>query len=234
MQPTTSLNPQPRTLESTQTFRIGRTIGVLMLLQLIAALTLPFILTKSLNAGSPAFLKAVMADAFQVRAAVLLSFAGSALTVSLGLVAYRIFQQYDRTIALLFVMVCGISCVLDLMHASSVMSVLWTSERVAASGVVSEAPDASFAVYSARRSSHIIQLLGISTWMFVFYSSLLRFKLVPRALAFLGVLGVLSQFTGVTLMMLLGHRIIGEMAMPLLPIEIAVGVWLLVKGIKTT
>jgi hypothetical protein len=231
---TMSFNAEVANAESTtHAFRVGRTMGVLLLLQLVAALTLPFILTKSLNAGSPAFLKAVLEDAFQVRAAVLLSFIGSALTLSLGLIAFRIFQQYNLTIALLFVSVCGISCVLDLMHASSIMSVLWMSERVASSEIVSEAYAAADAIYSARRSTHIIQLVGIGSWMFVFYSSIFRFKLIPRVLAFLGVLGVLSQFIGVTLMMLLGYPVIGEMAMPLLPIEIAVGGWLIVKGFKT-
>src|SRR5688572_7171282 len=100
MQPTSSLNSELTHAQSTKTFRIGRTIGLLLLLQLVAGLTLPFILTKSLNAGSPAFLKAVTEDAFQVRAAVLLSFVGSALTVSLGLTTHRILKQYHRTVAL--------------------------------------------------------------------------------------------------------------------------------------
>ena len=34
-------------------------------------------------------------------------------------------------------------------------------------------------------------------------------------------------------MMLLGHSAIGQMAMPLLPIQIAIAVWLIVKGFST-
>ncbi len=76
----------------------------------------------------------------------------------------------------------------------------------------------------------MMQLLAIGAWMFVFYISLFRFKLIPRVLAVIGVIGVTLQFIGVTLMMLLGYRSIGEMAMPLLPIQITVAVWLIVKG----
>ena len=68
--------------------------------------------------------------------------------------------------------------------------------------------------------------------MFVFYISLLRFKLIPRALAVLGLIGVTSQFSGVTVMMFLGYPLISEMAMPLLPIQITVAVWLIIKGFK--
>jgi hypothetical protein len=51
-------------------------------------------------------------------------------------------------------------------------------------------------------------------------------------LATLGLIGIALQFTGVTLMMFLGSRVIGEMAMPMLPIQIAVAVWLMVKGFE--
>ena len=85
-------------------------------------------------------------------------------------------------------------------------------------------------VASVRRSAHSTQLLAISAWMFVFYISLLRFKLVPSLLAVIGIIGITLQFIGVTLMMFLGYPAIGELAMPLLPIQITVAVWLIVKG----
>jgi hypothetical protein len=86
------------------------------------------------------------------------------------------------------------------------------------------------AVASSRRWAHAVQLVAIGAWIFVFYSSLLRFALIPRALAAIGLIGIVSQFIGVTLMMFLGNSPIGEMAMPLLPIQIAVAVWLIIKG----
>jgi hypothetical protein len=87
-------------------------------------------------------------------------------------------------------------------------------------------------VASARRSAHATQLLAIGAWMFVFYSTLFRFKLVPRILAGIGFVGISLQFIGVTLMMFLGNRLLSELAMPLLPIQIIVAVWLIVKGFR--
>lgn len=210
----------------------GRLVGILLLLQLGAALTLPFILTAPITVGSPAFLTVSAEHSFQIRSAVLLSFAGSALTVYLGIAAFRVFRSYSLSAAILFLVVCAVSCTLDLMHAGTIMSMLSISNAYMAD----TAPDAAYyevlgaAVASARRSTHIVQLLAIGAWLFVFYISLLRFKLVPRALAILGVIGVLLQFTGVTLMMLLGSPLVSEMAMPLLPIQVTVAIWLMIKG----
>ena len=214
------------------TFIIGRRVGILLLLQLIAALTLPFILSKPITLGSPAFLTAAAKHSFQIRSAVLLSFAGSALTVYLGITMFQVFRIYNKSVALLFLVVCAVSCTLDLVQAGTIMSMLSISNEFVASGATDSGLYQVIGAMaaSARRSAHITQLLAIGAWMFVFYISLFRFKLIPRVLTAIGVIGVTLQFTGVTLMMLLGYRLIGQMAMPLLPIQITVAVWLIIKG----
>lgn len=213
---------------------IGRTVGILLLLQLIAALTLPFILSKPITLGSPAYLTAAAAHSFQIRSAVLLSFAGSALTVYLGITMFHIFRLYSRSVAILFLVVCAVSCTLDMVHAGTIMSMLSISNEFVNSGALNSEVYRIIgaAVASARRSAHMTQLLVIGAWLFVFYISLFRFNLIPRVLAAIGIIGVALQFTGVTLMMVLGCRIIGQMAMPLLPIQITVALWLIIKGFK--
>lgn len=213
-------------------FSIGRTVGILLLLQLAAALTLPFILSKPITTGSPAFLTAVAEHSAQIRFSVLLSFVGSGLTVYLGVAAFQVFRLYSKSAALLFLVVCAISCTLDLVQAGTIMSMLSISNNFIASGAADSElyKIVGASVASARRSAHSTQLLAIGAWMFVFYASMFRFKLIPRVLAILGLTGVILQFIGVTLMMFLGYRAIGEMAMPLLPIQIAVGLWLIIKG----
>ncbi|WP_165958011.1 DUF4386 family protein [Segetibacter sp. 3557_3] len=212
----------------------GRKLGIILILQLLTALTLPFILAKPITVGAPAYLTAVAAHTWQVRAAVLLSFVGSALTVYLGITAFQVFWLHSKQVAVLFIVTCTISCTLDIVHAGTILSMLAISKSFAVSGgpindlyqVVAEA------IFYARRSAHATQLLAIGGWMFVFYIALLRFKLIPIALGGLGILGVSLQFIGVTMMMLLGYRAIGEMAMPLLPIHLSTAVWLIAKGLK--
>jgi Domain of unknown function (DUF4386) len=237
MQSYNLLNEEEKSVEPSllPAFAIGRTVGILLLLQLAAALTLPFILSKPITFGSPAFLTAVTEHSFQIRSAVLLSFVGSALTVYLGITAFQVLRLYSKSAALLFVVVCAVSCTLDVVQAGTIMSMLSISNEFVTS---SDATDSHLyqmvgaAVASTRRSAHYTQLLAIGAWLFVFYISLFRFKLVPRVLAFFGIIGVALQFVGVTLMMFLGYRSIGEMAMPLLPIQITVAVWLIIKGFK--
>lgn len=217
---------------SQHAFTIGRTVGILLLLQLVSALTLPFILSKPITFGTPAFLTAVTAHSFQIRSAVLLSFVGSALTVYLGITAFQIFRLCSKSVALLFLVVCAVSCTLDVVQAGTILSMLSISKQFVASGATDSGQYqvVGAAVAAARRSAHVTQLLAIGAWMFVFYITLFRFKLISRVLAAIGIIGVALQFTGVTLMMLLGYRSIGEMAMPLLPIQITVAVWLIIKG----
>lgn len=211
---------------------VGRTIGILLLFQLAAGLTMPFILLRPLIAGSPGFLTAAAESSFQIRAAVFISFIGAALTVSIGITMFPIFRRYGNAMALFFLAVCVVSCALDAVQNATVMSMLSLSQQYVNSGATDFGlyQVVGAAVASARRWAHAVQLVAIGAWIFVFYSSLLRFALIPRSLAAVGLIGIVSQFIGVTLMMFLGNSPIGEMAMPLLPIQIAVAVWLIIKG----
>ena len=213
---------------------VGRAVGILLLLQLAAGLMVPFILLGPLVIGSPGFLTTGAENALQIRLAVFISFVGAALTVGLGITALPVFRQYGNATALWFLVVCVISCTLDLVHGGTVMSMLSLSQQYVNEGAANSElyQVVGAAVASARRWAHAMQLVAIGAWIFVFYSSLLRFRLIPRALAALGLIGIVMQFIGVTLMMLLGNSVIGQMAMPLLPIQIAVAVWLIVKGFR--
>ena len=212
----------------------GRIVGVLLLLQLAAGLTVPFILLRPLTAGSPGFLTAAAENSFQIRSAVFLAFAGAALTVSLGITALPVLRRYSNATAIAFLVACAVSLTLDVVHNASVMSMLSLSEQYVSGGVADAGVYAvvGAAVASARRWAHYTQLAAIGAWIFLFYSSLFRFNLIPRPLAALGVVGIVLQFIGVTLFMFLGYSTVGAMAMPLLPIQIAVGVWLIVKGFR--
>jgi hypothetical protein len=215
---------------------VGRPIGFLLLLQLVAGLMLPFILIIPLT-GSPGFLTAGAEHSFQIRAGVLIAFVGSALTVGIGITAFPVLRWYSAATGLCFLAACIISCVLDVVHNATVMSMLSLSQQYVTDGAAADQGIYKLvgtAVASARRWAHYTQLAAIGGWIFVFYSSLLRFNLIPRPLAALGLIGIALQFTGVTLSAFLGYGMIGEMAMPLLPIQITVAVWLIVRRFNLT
>jgi hypothetical protein len=210
----------------------GRRIGILLLLQLAAGLTVPFVLMRPLMTGSPGFLTTAAEQALQLRSAVLLAFVGGALTVSLGITALPVIRRYSSAMALGFLAVCVISCTLDAVHNATVMSMLSLSREYVSGGDADPGlyQAVGVAVASARRWAHYTQLVAVGGWIFVFYGSLLRFALIPRPLALLGLIGIVLQFIGVTLPMFLGYSIVSEMAMPMGPIHLAVAIWLMVKG----
>ena len=58
-----------------------------------------------------------------------------------------------------------------------------------------------------RKWVHFTELLVIDCWIFLLYSVLFRFALVPRALAAFGLLTVMLHFTGIPLPGFLGYRV---------------------------
>lgn len=213
----------------------GRTIGVLLLLQMICGLIVPFVLWHPLIVGSPGFLTATAASSFRIRVGVFLSFIGAALTVAIAITAWPIIRQYSESIALWLLVVCAISCTLDAMQNATVMSMLSVSQEYAKATTSDASLITGLAtvVATTRRWVHYTQLLGFGAWIFLFYFSLLRFHLVPRALAIFGLIGILLQFTGVTLLGFLGYTSMVQLAMPLAPIHVVNGLWLIARGFNS-
>ncbi len=214
--------------------RVGRTGGIILLVQMVSALIVPFVLMDALAKGYPAYLETASASGIRIRAGIIVAFFGLGLTLTFGVWLYPVLRPYSKRAALWFLAVCAISAGLDVVHNGTAISMLSVSERFAAAAGEDTPLYNSWAaaVGSIRRSAHIIQLFAIGAWMASFYILLWRFRLVPRVLSTLGILGVASQFTGVTAMMFLGYSPIGYMAMPLAPIHAATAIWLIVRGFR--
>jgi hypothetical protein len=212
--------------------REGRFVGILLLLQLAAALIVPFVLMTPLVKGYPAFLETAAASSAQIRSGITLSFVGAGLTLALAVWTYPVLSLYSKRAGLWLFAVFLVSAALDAVHAASVASMQAAGERIvdAVGTDITIYHSWAAAAASMRRSAHIAQLVAIAAWMGSFYISALRFRLVPRPLAALGIAGVASQFTGVTVMMILGYPILGYLAFPIAPVHVATAVWLIMKG----
>jgi hypothetical protein len=213
----------------------GRLAGILLILQLAAGLMLPFILIKPMTSDVQGFLTSAAGNVPQIRVAVLVAFLGSALTVAIAITAWPVLRRRSERAALWFLAACVTSLVMDSVHNAAVMSILSLRSKYGAAGMVEAGlPAMGAAVASVRYWAHYTQLLFIGAWISTFYFLMLRFALIPRVLAGLGLLGIALQFTGVTLPAFLGYRSIVAMAMPLAPIHVAVSAWLIWKGFKET
>jgi hypothetical protein len=203
-----------------------------MLLHLATGLIIPFALVLPI-VPPRSFLVQAAEIPTQLRIAVMLLFVGSALTIAISIRALHVLQQYSAAAAYWLVTLAVACFALQSVDNAHLLSMLSLSEAYASAGPA----DASLfraseiTVGALRRWSHYSFLLVVGSWMFLLFGLLYRFRLIPRALAALGLLGTLGQMVGVTLRGLLGYSPETRAAMPLAPAYIAIAVWLMTKGL---
>jgi hypothetical protein len=207
----------------------GRIIGTLLFVQLVV-LALPFILLLPITTSG--FLENAAGVSFQIRVAVLLLFASSALTIGITIGAFPFFREYSYRMALWFLAVSIIWFSMQAVDNAHILTMLSLSQQYAQGGASNAELFVTLAtaVRSSRVWAHYTELLVIDTWFFVFYSLLFRFSLVPRALAGFGLIMVIVHTTAITLPMFIGYSRVLVLAYSLLLSQLAVGTWLVVKG----
>jgi hypothetical protein len=195
---------------------VGRVIGVLLSVHLAAGLWVPFVLLQPIKRPG-GFLVNAAESPVQIRAAVLLLFVGSAVAVGIAIAALPVFRRYSSAMALwlLALAVAGFS--LQAVDNGALLSMLSLSQEYASAGAAkSEVFQALvLVVSSARRSVHFMYLLLAVSWIFLLFSLLFRFRLVPRALAAFGLVASMLQIhrgdvaepSGVSARNAVGHAI---------------------------
>jgi Domain of unknown function (DUF4386) len=208
----------------------GRMIGVLLFLQL-AGLIVPFVLLRPLTTGPQNYLADAMGSSSQIKGAVFLLFANCALTIGISITAFRVFCRYSEAMALWLLAASVIMFLVQAVDNVHVLSMLSLSQQYAQAG----GPDELFqtlaaVVGSTRRWAHFTELLAIDCWIFLLYSVLYRFAVVPRALAAFGLITVVLHFTGIPLRGFLGYGLVTLMGVPMALSHITLATWLVAKG----
>jgi hypothetical protein len=112
-------------------------------------------------------------------------------------------------------------------------SLLYTSQEYVKAG----APDSSYfqtlgsLFYELMHFSYDVQMVFYCIGGFLFYFLFLRSKYIPKVLALWGLIAVSVGFIG-ELFALFGYDVPLYVFLPILPFELAIGVWLMVKGIR--
>jgi hypothetical protein len=210
---------------------VGRVAGILLLVHFAAALTVPFVLLDRVI-RPPGFLVNAAGIPGQVRAAVLLLFVGTAIAVGISIMALPVFRQCSSAMALWLLALAVAAFSLQAVDNGAILSMLSLSQEYAKADATKAdlLQTLAIVVGSTRKWTHYTYLLVLGSWIFLLYSLLYRFRLVPRALAALGLIGSVGQITGVTLRGLLGYAPETRLAMPLAPLYIVTAVWLIAKG----
>lgn len=213
--------------------RVGRIIGMLLLVHLATGLIVPYVLLLPLQAG---FLQTAAEMSAQVRLSVLLLFVGGAVSVAISVAAWPVVRERSYRMGLWLLALSVVNFTLQILENSHWLSMLSVSQGYAEAG----AADAEhfqalgIVVRSAWKWAHYSHILVVVGWLFVLYSLLLRSGLVPRALASIGLVATMLHVTGITLPVFLGYRMpFPELfGMPLGLINLALALWLMVKGFK--
>jgi hypothetical protein len=211
---------------------VGRIIGMLLFVQL-AGLIVPFVLLHPLTTGAQNYLANAAGASLQIKVAVFLLFANCALTIGIAIAAWPVFRQYSEALALWLLAVSVIMFLLQAVDNAHILSMLSLSKQYAEAG----GPDELFqtlaaTVGSTRRWVHYTELLVIDCWIFLLYSILYRFRLVPRALAAFGLITVLLHFTGIPLPGFLGYSNVTLMGVSMALSHIALALWLMIRGFE--
>ncbi len=209
---------------------VGRLIGALLFVQL-TGLIVPFVLLHPLTTGPRDYLANAAGASFQIKLAVFLLFANCALTIGITIAAWPVFRQHSEAMALWLLAASVIMFALQAVDNAHILSMLSLSQQYAQAG----GPDGLFqtlaaVVGSTRRWMHFTELLVIDCWIFLLYSILYRFALVPRALAAFGLLTVILHFIGIPLPGFLGYSVVTLMGVPMGLSHLTLALWLTVKG----
>lgn len=177
------------------------------------------------------FIEQAAASSSQVRTAVFLLYGNCALTIGLSIVVWPLLRQQCEGLALLLVAVSAIMFSLQAVDNAHLLSMLALSQQYADEGARGDLVRAmAMAVRSTRRWVHYSELLSIEAWLFVFYSLLYRTAPVPRALSVFGLVTVVAHFTGIVLPFFLGYSGVVALGMPMGLSQLAVALWLAIKG----
>jgi hypothetical protein len=210
--------------------RAGRTIGILLLAQMVIGPTVNFALLGPAFAA-PGFLVNAAAHPLQMSIAALLGPVLGALSLGIAIAAFPILRRSSHAPALWLLALAIASFALTAVESSTLLSLLSLSQAYSAA----DAAQADLfqtlrtVVASARNWMHYMGLIVTGSMIFALYGALLRLALVPKVLAAFGAGSALLQIIAVT-MPLFGHRIEFALLLPLGLSHLALAGWLLTRG----
>lgn len=214
--------------------RVGRTVGVLLLVQLATGLLTPYIILVPLTGPPAAFLEAAAPMETQVRLSLLLLVVGGAAPVAATIAIWPAVRAVSPRLGLWLAVIGVTSFVLQLVENAHWLWMLSVSQTWAAADPETGAVLAALApvVRSAWRWAHYTHILVVVGWLFLLFALVYRCRLAPRPLAMLGIGTCLLHSAGITLPVFAGYRMPGAalFGMPLGVAILLLSGWLMTRG----
>ena len=213
--------------------RIGRIIGVLLIIQMFGSALVNFTLEAPLF-GAPGFLESAASHSRQIGLAAVLGLVTEATWLAIAIGAFSIVYQRTPKLAIWLVALAGVTLAVAVVENAGVMSMLSLSEAYAKASAVErdQLQTVRVIVASARNWAHFMARIINGCAGFVLYAVLYRCALVPRALAGFGLLAAVLMVTAVG-MPIFGHDVIFPLLAPMGVSQLLLAFWLIAKGLRS-
>jgi len=208
----------------------GRLVAALLLTQMIASPIVNFVLLAPIF-KPPGFLEQSAAHANAISTAAVLGIASGALSVGIAIATWPVFRRHSEAMALWLFAIAVAAFVANIVEQSQTLAMLSLGKAYAASNGADAEVFRRIAaqVGSARYMAHLMGLVGGGSIAFVLYLASLRFALVPRWLAGIGIVAALLEIVSVSLPFL-GCDIVFPLLAPLGLAHLGLIVWLFARG----
>ena len=216
----------------------ARIAGFAILFYMAIGIAVTVLINRATNTeGTAAILARIAEHAADVRVAVLLELLECFSAVVLAVVLYGITRDEGHELAML-AMACRVSeGVLGAIGIRNTLGLLWLATAGAGAGGPDVATTKMLGEYSLMPSqSAMIGAPFFAVGSMIFSYLLLRGRIVPVSLAWLGVLASVLLVVGLPLQLVgfLKGPMTGYIWLPMIAFQIPLGLWLLIKGVSTS
>ena len=225
-----------RTVETSRQF-YARLAGFTFLFYMAAGAIAVVLINRATNAeGTAATLACIAEHASDVRIAILLELIESFAAIVLGVALYSITRDEDHELAML-ALVCRVGeGVLGAIGIPKTMGLLWLATVSSTTG----APDVATtntlgAFFMVPVQGALIGAPFFAVGSMIFSWLLLRRRMVPVPLAWLGILASALLAVGIPLQLadFLKGSMTGYIWVPMVVFQVTLGLWLIIKGVAT-
>jgi hypothetical protein len=210
--------------------RAGRVVATLLLAQMIVSPVVNFVLLQPIF-RPPGFLEQAAAHATTISIAALLGIGSGIVSAAIAIAAWPVFRRRSETMAL-WLLVAGVAALLaNVVEQSHLLSMLSLAKTYAAANGADGEIFRRIAAQAgaARYTAHLIGLVGGGTLALVLYGTALRFALVPRWLAAIGIVAAILEIVSVS-RPFFGEAIVFPLLAPLGLCHVALMISLFVRG----
>ncbi len=207
-------------------------LGAAFLLQAVASLVSTFILTPLIVPGNIIdSMTNISNNALQMRASIVGEMITAIGIVILGVLLYITLKKQNMKIALVALGLYLIEAALLAASRIAAFSLLRISQESVIAGHPAYLQTLGNLFYESQSFGYDLHMLPFALGATLFYYLFFKSGFLPRVLSLWGLIAALLALIG-TPFVLLGYDVPMVVFIPNLPFDLAIGLWLMVKGIR--